>query len=332
MQKNETDDGGRQRILIVDDTPANLGVLHSVLQEAGYDVLFASNGESALARLVYMQPDIILLDINMPGADGYEVCRRLKADSAWRDTPVLFLTALGDPVDKVRGFDVGAVDYITKPLHPKEVLARVRAHLQIRSLQIALADKNALLETAMARRQDAEAQLQQSLDRAVIVVYQDGEIQFCTRLARLLLQRYFPAHKETDTLPSTLLAWATGGADSDMWRSEGQEAWLEIQLFARGRPGACFMMLLEEGVRTTNSPGRLLGLGLTAREAEVLFWAAQGKNNPEVAIILQVSHNTVRKHVANILVKLGVESRLAAALNAAELLGLTVAKPGLAQP
>ncbi len=134
----------RPSILIVDDLPANLGVLVSVLSEAGYTVLVAASGDGALARLDRSRPDLVLLDVNMPGLDGYETCLRLKGNDRWREVPVLFLTAQGDPVDKVRGFEVGAVDYITKPLHPGEVLARVRAHLQIPALQQALEKKPAI--------------------------------------------------------------------------------------------------------------------------------------------------------------------------------------------
>ena len=124
----------RARVLIVDDLPANLGVLHTCLHDAGYKVLVATGGDKALAQLDDARPDLILLDVSMPGMDGYETCRRLKADARWAEVPVLFLTAQGDPVDKMQGFAVGAVDYITKPLHPGEVLARVRAHLEIRAL------------------------------------------------------------------------------------------------------------------------------------------------------------------------------------------------------
>lgn len=181
----------RQTILIVDDVPANLGVLLDFLDTAGYEVLVAESGRGALDQLAYAEPDIILLDVTMPGIDGYETCRRVKADERWRDTPVLFLTALNEPTDKVRGFEVGAVDFISKPLHPEEVLARVRAHLQIRSLQRDLEEKNALLEKAVALRLEAENQLQQSLDRAVLIVCEQDQIQFCTRLAGRLLARYF---------------------------------------------------------------------------------------------------------------------------------------------
>ncbi len=311
----------RPRILLVDDLPANLGVLLTFLEGAGYEVLLAASGDGALARLPYMQPDIILLDVNMPGMDGYETCRRLKADARWRETPVLFLTSLHDPVDKVRGFKVGAVDYITKPLHPEEVLARVHSHLQIRALQQALAEKNELLEHAMARRLEAEAQLQQGLDRAVLVVDDEGQIEFCTRLARRLLDRYFPDEAAgPNILPGPLSRWLASGPAGGRWQTDLAESRLEAQLFTPGQPGGCLMLLLEEKMFVTNSPARLLCLGLTAREAEVLYWVAHGKTNQEVAIILSASLNTIKKHVVNILVKIGAENRLVAALQATEIL------------
>ena len=326
-QTPDPGEGSRPHILIVDDLPANLGVLLGFLEGAGYEVLVAASGEGALARLPYMQPDIILLDVNMPGIDGYETCRRLKADPRWRDTPVLFLTALDDPVDKVRGFKVGAVDYITKPLHPEEVLARVHSHLQIRFLQQALAEKNELLEHAMARRLEAEAQLQQSLDRAVLVVDDLGRIEFCTRLARRLLERYLPDHPDPGTLPAPLGRWLAGGLAFGPWRAELAESQLEVQLFAPSQPGTCLMLLLEEKMLVTNSPARLLRLGLTVREAEVLYWIAHGKSNQEVSLILAASLNTIKKHVSNLLVKMGAENRLVAALQAAELLELGTQEP-----
>lgn len=318
----------RPHLLIVDDLPANLGVLLGVLDGAGYEVRVATSGAGALARMDHVQPDLILLDVNMPGLDGYETCRRLKADPRWRGAPVIFLTAQDDPADTLRGFEAGAVDYITKPLHAGEVLARVRAHLQIRALQQALAEKNGLLETAMARRLEAEAQLQQSLDRAVLVVDTVGRIEFCTRLARRLLTRYLPGYA-AHTLPPPLVAWLTAGpGTSAPWRTERPEGWLEVQLFASRQPGAaCRMLLLEEHLRSANSPARLLSLGLTVREAEVLYWAAHGKSNQEVALILSTALNTVKKHVANLLVKMGTDTRLTAALQAAEILELKNVQP-----
>ncbi|MCA1659248.1 MAG: response regulator, partial [Verrucomicrobiaceae bacterium] len=213
----------RQTILIVDDVPANLGVLLDFLHTAGYQVLVAESGKGALSQLDYAQPDIILLDVTMPGIDGFETCRRLKKDDRWRDTPVLFLTALNETTDKVRGFEVGAVDFITKPLHPEEVLARVRAHLQIRALQQDLEEKNTLLEKAVALRIEAESQLQQSLDRAVLVVSERNQIQFCTRLARRLLNRYFPSMESGALLPAPLVDWSKNGQPNEPWRKELEE-------------------------------------------------------------------------------------------------------------
>jgi len=323
----QPDPSPRQTILIVDDVPANLGVLLDFLDTAGYQVLVAESGKSALSQLDYAQPDIILLDVTMPGIDGYETCRRLKKDERWRDTPVLFLTALNETTDKVRGFEVGAVDFITKPLHPEEVLARVRAHLQIRSLQQDLKEKNALLEKAVTLRIEAENQLQQSLDRAVLVVFDRNQIQFCTRLARRLLDRYFPSSGDKNLLPSQLVEWSVNGRGKEPWQKELGETRLQVRMFAEARPGVCFMLLLEERAIGGESPARLLCLGLTSREAEVLFWIAHGKTSPEIAIILDAAPNTVKKHVQNILLKLGVETRLAAALRATEVLGLAAVDP-----
>jgi len=119
-------------ILIVDDNPTNLGVLFDYLRGAGFKVLIAEDGHGALQRATYAKPDIILLDVLMPGIDGFETCRLLKENDETSDIPVIFMTALSETVDKVRGFELGAVDYITKPLQHEEVLARIRTHLTIR--------------------------------------------------------------------------------------------------------------------------------------------------------------------------------------------------------
>ena len=123
-------------VLIVDDNLTNLRVLVDALSEDGFNVAVAKSGERALAQLAEILPDLILLDVRMPaGIDGFETCRRLKALEETRDIPVIFMTALSDPVDKVRGFKLGGVDYITKPLHVEEVLARVQTHLTMRQLR-----------------------------------------------------------------------------------------------------------------------------------------------------------------------------------------------------
>ena len=122
-------------ILVVDDTLPNLRLLTSLLQEQGYSTRGVPTGDMALTVVQTAPPDLILLDVNMPGLDGYEVCRRLKSDLQTRDIPILFISALDETADKVRGFAVGAVDYITKPFQVEEVLARVQTHLDLRRLQ-----------------------------------------------------------------------------------------------------------------------------------------------------------------------------------------------------
>lgn len=146
MTKSEPLGGDAQHtVLIVDDTPANLGVLVAYLTAAGYRTLIAEDGEDALEQVKHVTPDIILLDVMMPGLDGFETCQRLKAQEATRDIPVLFMTALSGTEDKVRGFSVGAVDYVTKPLQSEEVLARVQTHLTLRAQQAKIEEQRALL-------------------------------------------------------------------------------------------------------------------------------------------------------------------------------------------
>ncbi len=138
-----------ETILIVDDTPANLGVLVETLGAAGYQLMVAEDGEEALAQTAQTLPDLILLDVMMPGIDGFETCRRLKAQPATRDVPVLFMTALSETADKVKAFAAGGVDYITKPIEHEEAIARVRTHLALRRLRRELQEQLALKEKFM---------------------------------------------------------------------------------------------------------------------------------------------------------------------------------------
>lgn len=154
-------------ILIVDDMPINLGVIVTFLQDAGFGIRIARSGESALRRVQYDHPDIILLDVLMPGMDGFETCRRLKMNEATKDIPVIFMTSLTRVEDKVRGFEVGAVDYVTKPLAQEEVLARVTTHLRLLTLTNSLKAQNEQLkvtsEAEMARLFAAVSQQRQQL-------------------------------------------------------------------------------------------------------------------------------------------------------------------------
>lgn len=122
-----------QKILLVDDEPTNIQVLHGILEADGYDFVFATDGEEALTQAIQQNPDIVLLDVMMPKIDGYEVCRRLKDEPITADIPVIFITALNQMEDEERGLELGAIDYITKPLGPSIVRARVRNHLRLKA-------------------------------------------------------------------------------------------------------------------------------------------------------------------------------------------------------
>lgn len=196
-------------ILVVDDTPTNLEVLFDFLSNAGFRVLFAEDGESALDKAHYATPNLILLDILMPGIDGFETCRRLKESESTKSIPVIFLTALTDTVDKVKGFSLGAVDFITKPLQYEEVLARVETHLRIQALTRQLQEQNCRLEHEVQERKQAEAALQrqnqrsqlfaevtlkirQSLQLDEILQTTVTEVQRILQADRVLIYRFWP--------------------------------------------------------------------------------------------------------------------------------------------
>ncbi|MGE0085198.1 MAG: response regulator [Desulfococcaceae bacterium] len=139
----------KYRILVVDDEPWNLQIMRQILRDR-YDAFFATDGQKALELTEKMLPDIILLDIMMPGMDGYRVCELLKSNEVSREIPVLFISSLSDTGDKVKAFEAGGVDYVSKPFQKQEVLARISTHLNSRSLQKRLKEKVAELEEALA--------------------------------------------------------------------------------------------------------------------------------------------------------------------------------------
>ncbi|NJL84549.1 MAG: response regulator, partial [Chloroflexaceae bacterium] len=143
-------------LLVVDDMPDNLRLLSALLAQRGYKVRKALNGKIALATAQRVPPDLILLDINMPGANGYEVCQQLKAHPKTQEIPVIFISALDDVFDKVKAFQVGGVDYIAKPFHEEEAIARIEHQLTIRRQQQELQEKNEQLQQEIKERCKAE--------------------------------------------------------------------------------------------------------------------------------------------------------------------------------
>ena len=292
-------------VLIVDDVPDNLAVLHDALDESGYTVLVATHGEAALARAAQVQPDIILLDAVMPGLDGFEVARRLKANPETAGIPIVFMTGLTDTEHVVAAFAAGGIDYVTKPIRPREVLARLAAHLN----------------TARAQRQARNAL--DAFGHATLVVRErDGRRLWQTALARRLMGEHFPGVPEVIS-PPELGAWV---AREGLRRRAGAEPQGLTVSHAGRRLSFDMHPLPEQGaegewlvvLRETSEVAQLEALAaafpqLTAREAEVLHWVTQGKTNRDIGDILGTSPRTVHKHLEHVFEKLGVETRTAAA-------------------
>ena len=151
-------------LLIVDDAPGNLGVVVDSLADRGFRILIARDGAEAVERALFSQPELILLDVNMPGMDGFETCRRLKADSRTCDIPVIFMTVADDIDNMVEGFEAGGIDYVTKPVRIDEMMARLNVHLAMRAMHRTLLDKNRRLENEVAVRERAERELSRIRD------------------------------------------------------------------------------------------------------------------------------------------------------------------------
>jgi DNA-binding response OmpR family regulator/DNA-binding CsgD family transcriptional regulator len=290
-------------VLVVDDTPAGLGVVCDTLRREGARVLLAESGAAARAVLDRTMPDLVLLDVVMPDEDGFALCSALQADPRWRDLPVIFLTSIDAPAQKVRAFAAGAVDYVTKPVHVPELVARVRVQLDLVTARRALEEKNAELESEIAIRLDAEAQLATSLDRAVVVLARDGSLLFATRLSHDLMAKF--------SLTPAALTRAT--------RFTSLDNVLNVRRFTEPGRDDLLMLALEEE-HAPPGPAALLTLGLTPRQAEVAYWVAHGKTNPEIAIILGASPRTIDKHMERILARLGVENRSALTFAVTDLL------------
>ena len=305
-------------VLIVDDIPDNLAVLHDALDESGYTVLVATDGASALARAAQALPDIVLLDALMPGMDGFEVARRLKAGEATAPIPIVFMTALTDTEHVLAAFAAGGVDYVSKPVRPREVVARIAAHLQ--SARHARQARNAL---------DAFGHASIALRPA------DGRVLWQTPLARDLMRRHFGAGAAGAPIadaassvaaplraPAGLCDWvrARVARGPDASAPEGGDAWTCVtgtqRLHCTLHPASAedeWMLVLTESSNGAAIEALSLQFRLTAREAEVLYWVAHGKTNRDIGDILGTRPKTITKHLERVFEKLGVETRTAAA-------------------
>ncbi|HMW51520.1 MAG TPA: DNA-binding response regulator, partial [Rhodocyclaceae bacterium] len=287
-------------VLIVDDVPENLALLHDALDDAGHTVLVATDGESALLRARQSLPDVILLDAVMPGLDGFEVARRLKADFTTRHIPIVFMTGLTETEHVVAAFAAGGADYVTKPIRPAEVLARIAAHVQ-----------NA------RQMKQARSALDAFGQATVAVRVADGRLVWQTPLARRLLRDFFAAAGED--APLRLLDWIH---DAELARREGREPVGLLAADGSRRLLASFhdqtgdaewLVVLREENDASAIESLIAAFRLTQKEAEVLYWVTQGKTSKDIGDILGSSPRTVNKHLEHVFEKLGVETRTAAA-------------------
>jgi len=168
-------------ILIVDDNPVNLRLAVDYLEARDFNVLVAQDGESGLQRAKYANPQIILLDVILPGTNGFEICRQLKSDAQTQNIPVIFMTALSDTEDKVKGFEVGAVDYVTKPIQQEELLARITTHLRVQALTQQLQKQNELLQQQALKLQAASKKAEAACGELQRLVNLDGLTEVANR-------------------------------------------------------------------------------------------------------------------------------------------------------
>jgi DNA-binding NarL/FixJ family response regulator len=302
-------DGGV--VLVVDDNPDTLGMLIEALESAGLTALVARSGEQALAVLDRVEPDVVLLDAVMPGMDGFETCRRIKRRAALATTPVLFMTGLSDRAHVAQALRAGGVDYLSKPISPDELIARLAVHVV-----------NARLVADARSAVDASG-------RGVAAFNQEGAVAWATPRATALLAGALADSAAVERLQSWLMA--NRGEALTQAAPLTFETALESDIRGSGAGGVQLTvigratsndLLVRVWPATAASPNVTLAtaLGVSEREAEVLDWLAQGKSNADIALILTLSPRTVTKHVEQIFVKLGVENRTAAAAKAIRVL------------
>jgi DNA-binding response OmpR family regulator/DNA-binding CsgD family transcriptional regulator len=293
----------RDTVLVVDDTPDTLGFLTDTLDHAGFTVLIATDGSSALDLVEQISPDLVLMDAVMPGLNGFETCRRIKREKRFAHMPVIFMTGLSETEHVVEGLAAGGVDYVTKPIVVDELLARIRVHLA-----------NARTAHGTSIALDATGRFLLATDRA-------GRLLWCTPKAKQLLAELYPAQRDgTASLSPTMVEHllqlrqeGAGGQARTVLEAGARK--LEISVLAPIGPDELLFRLNE--VNSSADEAVLQeSLQLTTRESEVLLWISRGKSNREIGEILSISPRTVNKHLEQVFVKLGVENRASAAARA----------------
>jgi DNA-binding response OmpR family regulator/DNA-binding CsgD family transcriptional regulator len=308
MHKRET----RDLVLVVDDSPETLRLLTDALEETGMTALVARDGQQALSIAEKVVPDVILMDAVMPGTDGFAACRKLKQNRSLAHVPIIFMTGLSDTEHIIQGLEAGGVDYITKPIVPGELLARIRVHL------------------ANARMAQSARIALDAFGRFLLATSRGGRVLWYTPQAAKLLGLVFTDFdRENYVLPRDVQVWlnqcaeASPGAELASLALNARNAPAGMQLIYIAQIGADeYLLRLVEGAIEDDRKLLRRKLTVTEREAEVLLWIARGKSNRDIAEILGLSPRTVNKHLEQIYTKLGVENRTSAAALAVRTIGV----------
>ncbi|MDK4706320.1 response regulator [Rhizobium sp. CNPSo 4062] len=297
----------RDIVLLVDDSPEALGFLTDALEQSGFSVLIATSGSAALNIVERITPDLILLDAVMPAMDGFETCRRLKANAGIAQIPVVFMTGLTETEHVVHALESGGVDYLTKPINVDELRARIRVHL-----------RNA--RSAQSARVALDA-----AGRHLLAVKGNGAIHWSTPQATRLINAATGSDDGLELASQHIAAFMLererlGPArDNLLSISNGRQAALQFTFL--GAIGADeYLFRLTASNQSADDETLRQSFALTQRESEVLLWLAKGKSNRDIGEILGLSARTVNKHLEQIYVKLGVENRASAAVKAAHVL------------
>ena len=308
MRRSET----RDIVLVVDDSPETLRLLTDAIEDAGMTVLVAREGEHALSIVEKVVPDVILMDALMPGTDGFATCRKLKQNRTLAHVPIIFMTGLTDTEHIIEGLEAGGVDYISKPIVPGELLARIRVHL------------------ANARMAHSARTALDAFGRFLLAASHTGRVLWYTpQAAKLLGDAFTNFDREDYVLPQDVQAWlhqcaaAQRGAEPVSFNLKARNSSLGMRLIYIAQIGPDeYLLRLLQGEIDDDRTLLKQKLTVTEREAEVLLWIARGKSNRDIAEILDLSPRTVNKHLEQIYAKLGVENRASAAALAVRTIGI----------
>lgn len=288
-----------QVVLVVDDAIDSIHMLNDVLEESHFTVLVALEGAQALTITKNIRPDIILLDAIMPNMDGFETCRQLKLNPQLADVPIIFMTGLSDTEHVVMGLNAGGVDYVTKPINPDELIARMRVHLA-----------NARINQSARAALDTAGQY-------LLMIDLQGQLVWATPQVYQLLDGAGATADSialTHTISQQLREWISHKPETGRQlplQQVTQELSVEMLNLIDGKE---YLLRLTNPHKPADDTQSLKHqFSVTGREADVLLWIANGKTNREIGQILEMSPRTVNKHLEQIFKKLGVENRTSAA-------------------